>query len=177
MRIFITLVLFLALSLAVPPPANAQTEASHPLDAMTAAEFWTTYDAIRDSGEIDKETRFVGVNLIEPAKREVLAWTPGKAMHRESLAIVKKGTQVFEAVVDLGSKKLRSWTEVKGVYPNGTWDEAEVFSEVIKKDPAWLEAMKRRGITDLRTIGCYGYVFGYFDLPEDSVSKRVCATS
>ena len=176
MRIFITPVLFLALSLAGAPPANAQIEASHPLDAMTAAEFWTTYDAIRDSGEIDKETHFVGVNLIEPPKSTVLAWTPGKAMRRESLAIVKKGSQVFEAVVDLGSKKLRSWTEVKGVYPNGTWAGAGALAGVIKKDPAWLEAMKRRGITDLRTIGCYGYVFGYFDLPEERGRRLARAT-
>ncbi|MGH2628614.1 MAG: hypothetical protein ACRDHY_18410, partial [Anaerolineales bacterium] len=59
------------------PPAQAQGP-SHPLDPLTAPEYWAAYDGIRASGRTDDKTRFTTVRLNPPPKAEVLAWRPGQ---------------------------------------------------------------------------------------------------
>ena len=139
----------------------------HPLDALTAAEYWTVYDAIRATGRTDAETRFGGINLREPAKYDVLNWASGEPFSRQALAVVTNGPSVVEAVVDLADKAVVSWEEVEGVYPTLTPEEFGSLSEAIKEDESWRAAMERRGITDFATISCWANVLGYFDLPEE----------
>ena len=112
-----TVILLLAGTL----PTFAQAP-KHPLDSLTAPEYWTSYEVLRNSSKVDAKTRYPLVQLNEPPKEEVLAWKPGQPMRRESKVVVKQGPQTFEANVDLVAKKLVSWEEVKGVQPNLTGD-------------------------------------------------------
>lgn len=137
----------------------------HPLDGLTGAEMWTAYEVIQASGKVDAKTRFPMVQLKEPPKEEVLAWKPGQAMRREAFVVVKEGAQTFEAVVDVNGKRLVSWTEVKGVQPPATREEADV--DWVKDNPEMQAAFKKRGITDLNTVFCGGYGKGYFASPDE----------
>jgi len=149
-------------------PARAQ-RVKHPLDGLSAPEYWAVYEALQASGKVDSKTRFPLIQLKEPPKQEVLAWSPGLPMRREARVVVKEGPQTFEAVVDVSGKKLISWTEVKGVQPNLTQDEEEEagIDEAVKGNAEWQAAMKRRGITDYLTVRCGGYGAGYFATPEE----------
>ena len=40
------------------------------------------------------------------------------------------------------------------------------LADAIKKDPRVVEALKKRGITDLNTVKCEPLPFGYFARPE-----------
>jgi primary-amine oxidase len=139
----------------------------HPLDALTAQEYWSVLDTMRASGKLDSASRFAGINLHEPPKAEVLHWKAGDPFRREALAIIKQGRQTFEAVVDVPGRKLISWKEVKGVEPVLIADETEGVGEIVKADPQWQAAMRKRGITNFDTVGCDGDSPGYFGTPEE----------
>ena len=139
----------------------------HPLDALTAQEYWTVFETMKASGKLDAASRYAGINLHEPAKAEVLRWKPGEPFRREALAIIKQGRRTFEAVVDVAGRKLISWKEVKGVEPVLIADETDVVGELVKADPQWQAAMRKRGITDFDTVGCDGDSPGYFGTPEE----------
>jgi primary-amine oxidase len=158
---------FALLAIAATPMA-AQT-AKHPLDELTAPEYWTVLDTLKASGHVDAKTRYPLMSLHEPPKEEVLAWKPGQAFRREVLVIVKQGPSTFEAVVDVNGKKLISWKEIKGVQPNLTGDEEEEtgIDEAVKANSEWQAAMQRRGITDYGTVYCGGYGAGYFGTAEE----------
>jgi primary-amine oxidase len=158
----------LALLVTIVMSAGAQTP-RHPLDGLTAPEYWTTYETLRASGKVDKKTRYTLVQLKEAPKEEVLAWKPGQPMRRESRVVVKQGPQTFEAVVDLVAKKLSSWNEVKGIQPNmPSEEETETgIDDAVKENADWQAAMRRRGYTDYGTVHCGGYGTGYFATPEE----------
>ena len=158
----------LALFAGTVGSASAQS-ARHPLDGLSAPEYWAVFDTLRASGKVDAKTRFPLIQLKEPPKDEVLAWKQGQAMRREALAVVKQGPQTFEAVVDVSGKKLVSWTEIRGVQPNlteGEEDEAGI-DDAVRANADWQAAMNRRGITDYLTVHCGGYGTGYFATPEE----------
>lgn len=147
-------------------PAAAQSP-GHPLDALTAPEYWTVFDVLKASGRTDTLTRYTGVNLKEPPKADVLAWAPGKPFRREAVAVLRQGSRTFEAVVDVANRRVAAWREITGVQPNVTEEEGKAIEDLVRSNPQWREAMRRRGITDYETIECGGGVFGYFDTPEE----------
>ena len=65
---------FLAAALLFSLPAAALAPAvHHPLDALTPAEYWVVYKAIKDAGHTEEKTIFSSVLLHEPEKQYVLA--------------------------------------------------------------------------------------------------------
>jgi primary-amine oxidase len=157
-------------AVAAASPTNEQV-AKHPLDGLTAPEYWTALQVLTASGNADTDTRFPLVQLKEPPKDEVLAWKPGQPMRREAFVIVKKATQTFEAVVDVNGKKLVSWTEIKGVQPPFPEEENDEFKDDVKDDPAVKAALAKRGITNLNTVFCGGYS-SYFGTAEEQGRRR-----
>jgi primary-amine oxidase len=162
----------LALLLGVVTTVDAQVR--HPLDALTFAEHWVVYDVIRDSGRLPDNGRFAGVALVEPPKADVLAWTPGTSFKRQAKAILMIGPTTVEAIVDLSARTLTSWREIPGVQPDITVEELLEQDGIAKSSPEVLAALKRRGITDLKTIECLGVTRGYFAIAEEG-SRRLAA--
>jgi primary-amine oxidase len=138
----------------------------HPLDALKSHEYWDVYDVLRDSGKMDADTITTSVLLHEPAKDRVLAWKPGDPVFREAEVILLRKGIAIEALVDISAHKLESWKERKDVRAPIVDSEHHAIEELIKKDPRVVEALKKRGITDLAPVECFGDPFGYFALPE-----------
>jgi primary-amine oxidase len=76
------------LLVALADSVSAQS-AKHPLDGLTAPEYWAILRAMEVSGHLDSKTRFPLIQLREPPKGEVLKWMPGQSFRREAMAIVK----------------------------------------------------------------------------------------
>ena len=167
MRLLSRPALLLLLSSIAPLLLCAQNQPpTHPLDALKTQEYWTVYDVLRDSGKLDADTVTHSVLLHEPAKDKVLAWKPGDAIFREAeVILVRKGITI-EALVDIANRKLESWKERKDVQAPVTMNEFHELDEVMKKDPRVIEALKKRGITDLGPVVCFADPFSYFALPE-----------
>ena len=162
-RIF--LALFCGIVFAAGLPAQS-TPPSHPLDAMKTQEYWTVYDVLRDSGKVPPETVTHSVLLHEPPKDKVLAWKPGDPIFREAEVILLHKGVTIEALVDITGHKLEAWRERTDVQAPVVMAEFHELGEAIKKDPRVIEALQKRGISDLTTVECFGEPFGYFALPE-----------
>ncbi len=152
-------------------PAIAQ-KIEHPLDPLNFQEYWAVLEVLRKAGHLDEETRFSMVNLKEPPKDFVWAWSKGKAFSREAFAVVRQGPQTYEALIDLSGHKLNSWTELKQSQPNWLNEELRAMSKEVKKNQDFIEAMKRRGISDFTFIDCGALPPGYFGT-EEQQGKRI----
>jgi primary-amine oxidase len=147
-------------------PALASQSSADPLDGLTAPEYWAIHDAFWASGRVDADTRYPFITLLEPPKDAVLTWKPGVPIARQALVVVRQKGKTFEAIVDIGAKKVVRWTERPGALPNVTLDDFANANSAVHDDPAWRAAISRRGITDLNEVSCSGASPGYYPTPE-----------
>jgi primary-amine oxidase len=152
----------------------AAQPAGHPLDALSAGEYWTVFEVMKATGKLTDTSRYASVNLKEPPKNEVLAWKDGAPFRREALAVIKDGAETYEAVVDIAARKLSSWRKIDA-QANITPEDMEAVGELVKQNADWKEAMKRRGIVDYETVGCFGGVLGYFDTEAERGRRLIRA--
>lgn len=171
-----SVLLAFVLAIATGVPGIVSAQATHPLDGLTAREYWAVFEALKASGRVDKESRYPSINLQDPPKEEVLKWKPGETFRRQALVNVKQGKQTFEVVVDVTQQKILSWKEVPGVQPNLTAEEAEPVGDKVKENSEWQEAMRKRGITDFETVDCGGDSPGYFGTPEEQGRRLLRVT-
>jgi primary-amine oxidase len=142
--------------------APAAVFAQHPLDPLSAAELEAAAAVVTAAPAFPADARFATLVLKEPPKAEVLAYAPGATVARQAFATVldRKHGRTFEAVVDVRAKRLVSWTEVKGVQPAVLDSEYDVLVGLVKADPRWQAAMKKRGITDFDTVQIDNWAVG-----------------
>jgi primary-amine oxidase len=164
---FLFLITILQTALALPPSVH------HPLDALTPEEYWKIYDVLRDAGKLEEKTIFASVLLREPAKSLVLDWKPGRPIERKADVVLLTNGKSFEATVDIRAEKLDSYTELKGAQAPVSEQEMRGYDDLLKKDPQVLDALKRRGIADLRLVTCYVTPAGYVALPEQTEGRRI----
>ena len=151
-----------------PPKAPAETaRPQNPLDPLGAVEIQAVVGSLAAEGKTNAESRFPSVTLAEPDKAEVLAWKSGKSFSRRATAVVKQGERTFEGLVDVAAKKVLSWKEIAGVQPSVLMEEILGVTEVVKADPAWQEAMKKRGYDDVQGVVCMPLSVGYYGVAEE----------
>jgi len=146
--------------------ANAQT-AGHPLDALTAQEYWAIFDTLQASGRVNSDTDYPSISLHEPPKVDVLRWKPGQTFRREASVVVRQGAKTFEVLVDASAKKVISWTRLQGIQPNETDVDSTGMNDAIQANRDWQAAMRRRGIANSAAVTCVGVSAGYFGTAEE----------
>lgn len=157
----------IAITFALPPSVH------HPLDALTPNEYWTVYRVLRSAGHVQESTTFASVQFHEPPKQEVLAWKPGDAMSRKADVVLFDKGHSYAAVVDISGQKVETFNELKDAQAPFTDDERHAVEDAIKHDPRIVEALRKRGITDLKVVTCYVVPAGFVDLPEQRDGKRL----
>jgi primary-amine oxidase len=153
--------LFLTSAVAAQP-APPSAAAQHPLDPLTAAEIEIAAKTLTAAPGFPEAGLFATIVLKEPAKRDVLAFTAGGPIAREAFAIVldRRHNRTFEAVVDVKGPRLLSWTERKGVQPAVLDAEYDVLVRIVKADPRWQAAMRKRGHTDFDKVQIDNWAVG-----------------
>ncbi|MCW3117974.1 MAG: hypothetical protein JWM28_2056, partial [Chitinophagaceae bacterium] len=143
-----TLCTFVILFLSIAQSYAQNVSPAHPLDPLTADEIKKVVQILKDSKTTTGKDLFNIINLKEPSKAEVKAYRPGTAFKREVFTsffdFAKNG--VTEAVVDLTAGKVISTRNI----PNATGvgaDADTVANEIVFKDPRWVAALKKRGLT------------------------------
>jgi primary-amine oxidase len=144
----------------------------HPLDPLTWQEHWTLLEVLNSEGKLDGDTRFSMVTLQEPDKQLVWDWSEGEPVPRAAYALVRQKEKSYKAIVDLVSRSISSWNELKDVQPNWMGQEFGAVIAEVKKHPDFIAAMKKRGIEDLTFIDCMCIPPGYYGT-EEVVGKRV----
>jgi len=136
---------FLLLAALLTAPASAS---EHPLEPLTAVEISSAVAAVKAAKSLPAGTFFPYVALNEAPKAEVLAWTPGRPFRREAFLVVydRGAGAMSEAVVDLKTGALVSWTPRPGVQPNVMLSEFDEFPAVVRADARWRAAMTKRGL-------------------------------
>src|SRR5579862_7514391 len=99
---------------------------AHPLDPLSAAELERTVATLHADERLLEPLRFVTVELAEPDKPLLAAWTDGgPAPVRTAFAVVLDGAgSGFEARVDLAGGDVEL-TALSGAHPAITLDEYE----------------------------------------------------
>jgi len=120
----------------------------YPLDPLTAEEMKKVVTILKDNKIITGKDFFNIINLKEPPKAEVLAYKAGTPFRREAFTSFfdysKEG--VTEAVVDLNTGKVISVKNIPNVIGMGM-DADSVTTDIVKKDPRWVAALLKRGIS------------------------------
>ena len=139
--------------------------APYPLDPLSKDEIAVTTAVLKDAGKVAEATRFVLIHLHEPPKEKVLAYRPGRTLPRQAFAVLYDwdSNTTSEAVVDFAAKKLLSWKNVPRRQPAFLpEDDHPKTAEILRADPRWREAMKKRGVKDIDKIDIRGWPLGAY---------------
>jgi len=127
---------------------------THPLDPFSAEELDLAVTILRDSGHLSDAAQFSGAFPIEPPKDVVRGFEPGTSFERE-LRILGYDRAIpgsFDARISLSSGKLVHFMGVdEGHSPLSMMDYIGVI-QIVKADPQWQDAMRKRGIEDLDLV-------------------------
>ena len=149
-----------------PEVAESRTRTDHPLDPLTADEILRAVAILKRDENIGTRVRYETVVLHEPAKGDVLAYDGTSSLPREAFICLldNDSRRTYEAIVSLSQDRVKSWKHIPCVQPKIMLDEFYECEQAVKADPAFREALARRGITNVDLVmvdpwaaGNYGY--------------------
>jgi primary-amine oxidase len=160
LRKAVTVITAVLVALGLGSPGNATP--NHPLDPLNATEITIAADVLKSFKEFPKDAVFSTIVLREPPKQDVLNLTEGSPFVREAWGIVfdPSRNETFEAVVDIATQTVASWTKVPGVQPLVFVNEYDIVSDLVKADARWQNAMRRRGLKEFEKIHVDGWAAG-----------------
>ena len=137
-----------------PEAAETRSPTAHPLDPLTPGEIVRAVGILNRDQVIGPRVRYETVVLNEPPKDDVLAYDGTRALPREAFICIldNDSRRTYEAVVSLSEDTVKSWNHIPGVQPKIMLDEFYECEQAVKQDPAFKEALARRGITDIDLV-------------------------
>jgi len=149
MRHFFKAVVIAALCTAFISSFAQMAAPSHPLDPLSSAEITEVVRILKAGKAVTDKDIFNIINLKEPPKTEVLSYTPGSPFRREAFVSWYNYSRsgMMEAVVDLRTGKIAGMQNIPNVIGMGLYADSQVVEDIVKKDPGWIAALKRRGLS------------------------------
>ncbi len=147
--------------IAGQPRALAVPARPHPLDPLTHAEMRRAVRVALEGRRNRSTVRVIDVSLHEPEKSEMLLWAPENGKVRREAWVVlldRREGSTIEMVVSLDGEVIVTERELRGIQPAITPWEFQECEQVVRHDPAFQEALRRRGVTefDLVTVEAWG---------------------
>ena len=137
---------------------------SHPLDGLTAAEMERVTEILRAAGEANEQTRYPLIELIEPPKADVLAWTAGSPEPRRVLVHFLADTGFRAAVVDITRGAVESIGPAAG-QPMVLFEEFTGAMRAALEHPEMIAGLARRDLTP-GDVFCLPLTAGNYLTPE-----------
>jgi primary-amine oxidase len=132
--------------------------APHPLAPLTAAEIEAASAAVKAAKSLKDTARFVYISLYEPAKHDVIAFENGAAPAPDRLVKVvlreRAERATYEGLVRLPTggaaeaAEVIDFKRVPGVQPSVMLEEFLAAEDIVRMDPRWQQAMRKRGVED-----------------------------
>jgi primary-amine oxidase len=125
--------------------------APHPLAPLTAAEIEAAASAVKAAKGLGDTARFVYVSLYEPSKHEAAAFDEGGPVpDRLAKVVIRERAEhaTYEGIVRLRDGGVVDYKRVHGVQPSVMFEEFMAAEDIVRNDPRWQEAMRKRGITN-----------------------------
>lgn len=136
---------------AQEPGGGTAPPVPHPLAPLSGREIEAASGALRAARGLGESARFVYVSLDEPSKHEVIAYEQGGPVPGRLVKVVVRDRAehaTYEGVVRLPGGEVVSYRRVPGVQPSVMLEEFLAAEDIVRNDPRWQEAMRKRGITD-----------------------------
>jgi primary-amine oxidase len=149
--------------------------AAHPLDPLSPTEYQQTAAVLRRDQGVSNAWRFASIELKEPAKIDVKAWSVGDTVPRRSFSVLwnTETNQTYEAVVDLIAESVESWTHIPDACPNFTIDEYHDVDHALHEHEGVLAALRERGITNPSLVLFDVWTYGKAVMPEQWRDRRL----
>jgi primary-amine oxidase len=80
--------------------------------------------------------------------------------------------RTVEAIVDLRTRTISSFTLIPGAQPAITFEELDSIPPLVRADPAWRDAMRKRGLTDFDRIHVDPWAPGLLDQKTEPRTAR-----
>ncbi|NRQ37060.1 primary-amine oxidase [Nonomuraea sp. NN258] len=153
----------------LPPPA-------HPLAMLTADEVRAARAALAAAGHLGEDVRFAWLDLAEPAKSDLLAFTPGGQVDRRLRALLlDRGTgtchDVLVSVTRGVVERVEKIDTAVAGQPPIMEEEFEAVQRILDADESWRAALARRGLPP-ESVRAVPLSAGHFGHPEE-VGRRV----
>ncbi len=136
----------------------------HPLDGLTAAEMLRVTEILRAAGEADDATRYPLIELIEPPKADVLAWSEGDPEPRRALVHLAGEAGFRTAVVDITGGAVETAGPAAG-QPMVLFEEFTGAMDAALAHPEMVAGLARRGLTP-GDVFCLPLTAGNYPTPE-----------
>src|ERR1700687_334336 len=136
----------------------------YPLDPLTGAEIEAAASIITESEYSSPTLKFVMIQLAEPDKTPDLTFEGAAELRRRAFVTMYDAAVKlrYEAVVDIGARVIASWVAVPGRFPSYLVEHMTGVEEVVRADPRWQEAMRKRGVTDFDLAMIDPWPAGYY---------------
>ncbi|WEZ85349.1 primary-amine oxidase (plasmid) [Rhizobium sp. 32-5/1] len=159
---------------------------TYPLDPLSLEEIAEAVAILKDEKSLADTVRFVMVRLEEVTKTEMANFRAGQLLSRLAFVLsldIATG-ETHESIVDLGRKAVTSHTrlpleEAPYGQPPVMLCEFEAVEGIVKSDPRWIAAVKKRGITDedIPLVQIDPFSSGYFGRDFEKGARIVRAVS
>ena len=148
---------------------------THPLDPLTADEIRQAAGILRRDRGVGGSWRFASIELREPGKNALPALEAGQAVGRDAIVVCwdRADGRAYRAVVSLTGDAVTAWEDLPGQQPNMTVDEWHECDKVLRAHPPMVEALARRGITDLSLVLTDMWAYGAALVPERYRGSRI----
>ena len=149
----------------------------HPLDPLSADEFRAAAALLaRDHFVTAPGWRLAAVELIEPAKAEVLAFERDGTIPERIVGVncfERSSNSTYQGRLSLTRDAVVSFVHIPGVQPNFTVDEWEEADAVLRAHPDVIAALAKRGITDLSLVFMDTWTYGDAVIPKKFRGRRI----
>jgi primary-amine oxidase len=127
---------------------------THPLQPLTAEEIRKVTAIVRRSLPYGGDTRFETIELLEPPKADIREFVAGSRIRRSARANVFSAREigVTALVVSLDDETIVSREEFPDQRPMIQLEQFTIIEEFVRKDPGFVAACARRGITDMSGV-------------------------
>ncbi|MEO6957189.1 MAG: tyramine oxidase, partial [Antricoccus sp.] len=151
------------------------TAAKHPLEPLSEEEITQASTVTKGADQFTGSTRFVYIELAEPAKDVVAEWTAGSEWDRRAACLLRdpKVKTTAEVTVSLSRNEVVSWRFVDGVQPPMMFEEFMACEEAVRNDSRWQDAMRKRGVEDFSLAMIDPWASGYTGPDDDPAKVRL----
>jgi primary-amine oxidase len=150
--------------------------ARHPLDPLTAEEIRQAAEILRRDEGVTDRWRFASIELREPAKaalRDVATGAAGAVREARVVCWNRDDGRAYKALVSLTDDRVISWRHEPDGQPNMTTAEVSECDVAMRREPRVIEALGRRGITDMDRVLIEAWAYGAHLLPEEYTDRRL----
>jgi len=154
---------------------NAPQTVRHPLAPLSEDEINLTTSLLKSSGKLTPRMRIMAYSLHEPTKETVLSWNQSQQITRAVDVVIRDHERrlTVEAQVSLDKEAITSWNERRDIQPALTYPEVFGAMEAIYADPAFQQAIAKRGIADISTISLFPWTSGNWGPEDDPEQGRL----